>query len=68
MFPEPLEDAFTIEAKDTGGILIIDINSLVLNPFQPCIHRDKEKIKELADSIKSQGLLQPIRVIKEWGV
>jgi len=39
------------------GVDIVDAN-----PFQPRIEFDETELKELADSIKAQGLLQPITV------
>ncbi|SHJ77626.1 chromosome partitioning protein, ParB family [Anaerobranca californiensis DSM 14826] len=38
----------------------IPINKITSNPFQPRKHFDDEKIDELAQSIKTYGLLQPI--------
>lgn len=43
----------------------IDIDLIEANEGQPRKHFDQEKIKELADSIISHGLVQPIIVIKE---
>jgi len=46
----------------TGGrtILNLDINSIVPNPRQPRTQFSKESLQELADSIKSQGVIEPI--------
>ena len=41
----------------------LDIDKVYPNPNQPRKQFDSESIKELANSIKSQGLLQPIVVI-----
>jgi ParB family chromosome partitioning protein len=38
----------------------IDINLIVENPHQPRIYIDDQSLKELADSIQENGLLQPI--------
>lgn len=43
----------------------IDVNSIRPNPNQPRKIFDEEKIKELSESIKSYGLLQPVTVISE---
>ena len=40
----------------------ISISNLVANKFQPRTYFDKEKIEELAQSIKQNGLIQPIIV------
>jgi ParB family chromosome partitioning protein len=40
----------------------VDLDLLTPNPFQPRVHFDDAKIDELARSIKSNGLIQPITV------
>lgn len=42
----------------------VPLNKIRSNPFQPREFFDREKIQELADSIKEVGLLQPIIVRK----
>lgn len=46
------------------GLLEVDINKIAANPYQPRIHFDEEKLKELSDSIKEHGVLQPLVVTK----
>lgn len=48
-----------IEIDDNGG-LWIDPDLLKPNPKQPRIEFDQKKLEELADSIKENGILQPI--------
>ena len=45
-----------------GGrtIINIDINKIIPNPRQPRMDFDPESLNELAESIKSQGIVQPI--------
>jgi len=43
----------------------IEIDKIKPNPFQPRKIFNQEKLKELANSIKTQGLLQPIIVKKD---
>jgi len=43
----------------------IDINLIEVNPYQPRKIFNEEKLIELANSIKSHGLMQPIVVIKK---
>lgn len=43
----------------------IAIDSIEVNPYQPRKIFDEEKLVELANSIKSHGLMQPIVVIKK---
>lgn len=42
----------------------IPLNQIVANPDQPRLQFDDEKIAELAQSIKNQGLIQPVVVRK----
>jgi ParB family chromosome partitioning protein len=46
-------------------IIEIPVNKVKPNPNQPRQKIDEEKIKELAESIKSRGLLNAIQVIKK---
>ena len=46
----------------------IEINKIKPNSLQPREHFDKEKLKELAESILSNGLINPIQVRKSDGV
>ena len=41
---------------------IASISDISRNQFQPRINFDKDKLKELADSIKQNGIIQPIAV------
>ncbi len=45
-----------------AGISAVSISQIVVNPFQPRTDFDEEALRELADSIKLQGLIQPITV------
>jgi ParB family chromosome partitioning protein len=47
-----------------GAIANIEIIKIEANPFQPRDNFDDELILELADSIKKQGIIQPITVRK----
>lgn len=42
----------------------VDISFIVPNPHQPRTNFDETKLQELADSIKTHGILQPITVCK----
>jgi len=43
-------------------VAMVDIQRVVPSPFQPRKHIAEKELKELADSIRSSGLLQPILV------
>lgn len=47
-----------------GAVNNILISQIEVNPFQPRTEFDSEALQELADSIKTQGLIQPITVRK----
>jgi len=49
------------------GFLEIDIDDVHPNPYQPRKKFSTEKIKELADSLKEAGMIQPVVVYKENG-
>ena len=47
-----------------GSISTIKMDSISTNPFQPRTEFDKEKLEELAHSIETLGIIQPITVRK----
>ncbi len=52
---------------DGQALALIDLNDIVPNEFQPRRIFDPEKLRELADSIKVHGIIQPL-VVTEQGV
>lgn len=46
------------------GIFEIPLEQIQVNPFQPRVHFDKDALAELAESIRVQGIIQPITVRK----
>ena len=57
----------TIQSKnlDEKGLLFIPIEKIFRDDAQPRKEFDKEKINELAQSIKKNGLIQPIILVKK---
>jgi ParB family chromosome partitioning protein len=47
------------------GLIEIDIDNIYPNPYQPRKKFSAEKIKELADSLKEAGMIQPVIVYKK---
>lgn len=47
-----------------GAVAEIDINLIEANPFQPRTEFDDEALRELSQSIKEQGVIQPVTVRK----
>jgi ParB family chromosome partitioning protein len=52
-------------ASGKDGFQEIDIDNIYPNPFQPRKDFSEEKIRELAESLKESGLVQPVVVYKE---
>jgi ParB family chromosome partitioning protein len=52
------------QSSTLGTISHIKISQVEVNPFQPRTDFESEALKELSDSIKLQGLIQPITVRK----
>jgi len=62
---EPAYDEIAVvntETNDTKAKKEIPIEFLVANKYQPRIHFDDTKAKELLESVKSKGILQPLLV------
>ncbi len=50
------------QGRASGGVRIIDVDSITPNPEQPRLAFDQESLDELAASIREHGVLQPILV------
>ena len=50
--------------KDSPNLkrLNVNVSDLSPNKYQPRVHFDKDKLQELANSIKKNGIIQPIAV------
>lgn len=46
-------------------VVELEVDKILPNPYQPRQHFDEESLKELGESIKTHGLIQPIIVIKK---
>ena len=55
----------TPEKEVTADVLRIPVDLIEPNPFQPRMSFDQEALLELADSIRTFGLIQPITVRKK---
>lgn len=47
-----------------GAIAELDVDKIDVNPFQPRSDFDEMMLRELAESIKAQGIIQPVTVRK----
>ncbi|MBS4007662.1 MAG: nucleoid occlusion protein [Clostridium sp.] len=61
---DDLKTLIDIESREgeQGEIHYISIKNIRPNPYQPRKHIDLEKVQELAQSVKTYGLLQPVIV------
>ncbi len=64
-----LEDSSTntpssLANNPVGSMNEIALDQIQVNPYQPRTHFDRQALEELADSIKVQGIIQPITVRK----
>ena len=57
-------DITTTEVRPLNSISEIPISQVEANPFQPRIEFKEEELKELSESIKVHGVIQPITVRK----
>ena len=61
LFGDQVEDKVEKTSSNTS-YLLVSISDLARNKFQPRNYFDERKIDELAQSIKKNGLIQPIAV------
>lgn len=61
---DKLEEAAPASTSNGGGMSEILVGEIEVNPFQPRQHFDQDALKELAESIKVHGIIQPITVRK----
>ena len=59
---EGIEKNFTDPAERINIVLGVPVDHIRANPNQPRKEFDEERLEELADSIKTHGLIQPITV------
>lgn len=58
-------ESLSEEAKNVAHLEEIAVNDIIPNPNQPRTNFDEEALSELADSIRTLGLIQPITVRKD---
>ncbi|TDA64304.1 ParB/RepB/Spo0J family partition protein [Sulfuricurvum sp. IAE1] len=64
---DALDDAVSESKPRTSGIsdvMELEMSLVYANPHQPRKHFDPDSLVELAESIKSHGLIQPISVVR----
>ena len=60
-----MDEAYENEGSQKDSVLEISVKDIRPNPFQPRKSFDEEALTELAESIKNDGLLQPIVVTED---
>ena len=58
-------EAYENESSAQNSVVEIPLESIEPNPYQPRKHFSNESLKELAESIKKDGLIQPIVVVED---
>ena len=60
-----IDEAYDNEGSSKDSIVELDIKSIRPNPYQPRKHFEDESLAELSESIKHDGLIQPIVVTED---
>ena len=60
-----MEEAYDSEVPNSESVVDLPLSQIKPNPFQPRKHFDERSLAELADSIKTHGLIQPIVVVED---
>ncbi|MFC1623265.1 ParB/RepB/Spo0J family partition protein [Patescibacteria group bacterium] len=58
-------DADVNKDSFSDGAMEIEVGKIKTNPFQPRTYFDEDKLKELSDSIRHQGVIQPLIVTRK---
>jgi len=64
---EDVEESYIKDISNNNSIKEIEIEKIVPNPYQPRKVFNETSLKELANSIAQQGLMQPILVVEDDG-
>ncbi len=63
---EEVEEAYASDIRsNTEAVMTLEVGEIEPNPFQPRTHFDEEALADLARSIQTHGLLQPVVVIRK---
>lgn len=63
--PPKTDNETVVQTPQIGNISQVNINDIETNPYQPRTEFDQVALNELSESIKVQGLIQPITVRKQ---
>lgn len=67
LIPTRPEEAAGVASSPSEGsaLLQLSIDDISPNPYQPRTHMDRQRLEELADSIRLHGLVQPLLVARD---
>jgi ParB family chromosome partitioning protein len=60
-----MEEAYESEIPSSDSVVELSLSQIRANPYQPRKHFDEHSLIELAESIKTHGLIQPIVVVED---
>lgn len=60
-----VSEAYENEGTQTESVLEVSLSQIRPNPYQPRKNFNNESLQELADSIKEDGLIQPVVVVED---
>lgn len=60
--PPPAASSTAGIHADTSGVLHLPVDNLAPNPHQPRVEFNDDKLKEMAESVRQRGVLQPVLV------
>lgn len=60
-----IEEAYDSEIPSSESVIDLPLAKIKANPYQPRKHFDERSLAELADSIKTYGLIQPVVVVED---
>ena len=61
---EPVKKRGTGEGQENDSVSEVGLDQIEINPFQPRNEFDQQALEELAESIKTFGLIQPVPLRK----
>ncbi len=62
-----LEALISQKGREKENVLMIPVESIQPNPFQPRANTDDSHLEELVESVKEKGILQPVLVTRRAG-
>lgn len=62
LIPKAAEDLGSGDRRNAGAVAAVPLDQVASNPFQPRKRFDGEQLEELAQSIRTHGVIQPVVV------